>query len=173
MVDSNLYTSSYYESFCVSGDNVSCWSCFDNIMNDDETYPDWGGHCGSSIGVKCNNNRLDNVTFETSIDYGGSCGNCSGNVLNDTSYFILKDSGLITYPFNQSLCQESEEIVGGVVSFVLVLAGILIVPVLLLLVFLVVLFIFALFGLFGVTFGGLFGKFRNKGKKDGKNDDYS
>jgi len=126
------YSDNYTESFCVSGDGTYCWSCYDNLMNDDESGVDWGGRCGFPYFLKCINGVLNNVTFETGVDYGGFCGNCSMNSTseNDADWLFLKEAGLINvYPFNASKeCPKTDEIQGFMSFFVLLLGALLIVP---------------------------------------------
>lgn len=151
--ETGLYSSNYSESFCVSGDGTFCFTCRDNVKNDDETDIDWGGRCGTPYFYKCNNNQLDNVTFETSIDYGGFCGNCTTNATSSTDddWFILKESNFITYPFNSTiLCPKSEEIQGGVISFVLIVTGLLFLPLMMIAIVLV------FFILYYLIVGGIF-----------------
>lgn len=130
----SLYSDDAVESVCVSGDGNYCYSCFDGLLNDDETSIDWGGHCGTPYGIRCLNGVLDNVTNETSIDYGGVCGNCDNtSISEDLDLEFLKESGLITYPFDSSLCEKSQATQGFVAFFVFLLSSILIVPLLFLL----------------------------------------
>ena len=127
-----FYNDSYAENVCVSGGSTYCWSCYDNLMNDDESGVDWGGRCGFPYFLKCINGVLNNVTFETGVDYGGFCGNCSMNSTseNDADWLFLKEAGLINvYPFNASKeCPKTDEIQGFMSFFVLLLGALLIVP---------------------------------------------
>ena len=152
------------------GNGTHCYSCIDNIQNDDETAVDWGGHCGFPYFVKCNNNILDNVTSETSIDYGGDCGNCENtSITEDLNLNLLIEGGLIVYPFNSTQCDESEAVQGGIVFFVVLISSILLVPVILILVVLIVVLVIGGVGVGGL-FAGLFGGGRNN-KKDDNNDE--
>ena len=136
-------------------------TCFDGILNQDETYFDWGGICGYPLNFKCNNGFKDSVTNETDIDYGGVCGNCTDTGLsrNDDKWLILSNSFLITsYPFNESLCEQAEEIQGSAISFVLILSALLIIPMVFIIFILILGVLFGLFNIGGILFGGFFKK---------------
>lgn len=146
-----LYSDSDSETFCVSGSTHFCWTCSDNLQNDDETDIDWGGHCGSPYFIKCTNGILDNVTNESSIDYGGVCGQCdNSSVTTDEDLIFLKDTNTIVYPFDTAQCIEPIEIKGGVTVFLLIISSILIVPIAFVIIILVTLLIILLFGGFGL-----------------------
>lgn len=108
-------------------DGLACYfdggSCYDGIMNQDET----------------------------SVDYGGVCGSCTNTSRRDDSYFVVAyatyPSGYfgVSNPFDPVLnCGDAEDASAGLLSFVVVVGGFIgLIVILLLLVSIIGLFIFA------------------------------
>jgi hypothetical protein len=116
---------------------------------------------------------------ESDIDYGGICGQCGNFTFysDDTSYQVLRESDLYTYPFNQSQCSQGDAVVGSYTFLILLITlGLFIVGGLVLFFFGIPILIFAITGSFKFSWWNLLfgGKKKQKEKEqDSSNDTYS